>query len=112
MKPTTRTRSMSAKRLRQALNQLADIICREKLFRKSLAHVIKKYDICSDFHLNQATQSPTATAAGLFYGRGCRNSISSVPCGGLMPPLPDSRWKSTGSGTFSVSGDHKPYCFI
>ncbi len=59
--------------------------------------------LCSDLHLNRATTSPTATAAGLFYGRGLRHNISSVPCGALMRPLPCSRCKSTGSGTFYVS---------
>ena len=58
--------------------------------------------LCSDFHLNKATASPTVSAVGYFYSRGS-NPISSVPCGALMRPLPCSRWKSTGSGTFFVS---------
>ena len=69
-----------------------------------LADVSKSADICNDFHLKQATESPTAKAAGLFCGRGSCHIHSSVPCGALMRPLPVSRWKATGSGTFSVSG--------
>lgn len=82
---------------------------------KTLAHIGIYSDICSDFHLKQATESPTATAAGLFYGHGpCYITTSSVPCGALMRPLPVSRWKSTGSGTFSVSPREQTniQCFI
>ncbi|WP_303274346.1 hypothetical protein, partial [uncultured Duncaniella sp.] len=39
--------------------------------------------LCSDFHLNKATASPTVSAVGYFYSRGS-NPISSVPCGALM----------------------------
>lgn len=59
--------------------------------------------LCSAFHLNKATVSPTAAAAGLFYGRDSRRyNTSSVPCGALMRPLPCSRWNATGSGTFFI----------
>lgn len=58
--------------------------------------------LCSDFHLNKATASPTVSAVGYFYSRGS-NPISSVPCGALMRPLPCSRCSATGSGTFFVS---------
>ena len=74
-------------------------------FQKGVARIGNNYDICNVFHLNQATESPTASAAGIYFARVIRDIISSVPCGALMRPLPDSRWKTTGSGTFSVSGD-------
>ncbi len=82
---------------------------------KTLAHIGNYSDICNALHLNQATESPTATAAGLFYGRGSRYiTTSSVPCGALMRPLPGSRCNATGSGTFSVSPREQTniQCFI
>lgn len=73
-------------------------------FRELFAHLARMRYFCGAFHLNRATVSPTASAAGLFYGRGvCHNTTSSVPCGALMRPLPGSRWKATGSGTFFVT---------
>lgn len=70
---------------------------------KTLADTDAARYLCSALHLKQATSSPTATAAGLFYGRGSCHNTSSVPCGALMRPLPVSRCNATGSGTFSVS---------
>ncbi|MCM1391051.1 MAG: hypothetical protein NC216_12020 [Bacteroides sp.] len=77
----------------------------------TIASVGNYSDICSVFHLNQATESPTAESRH-FLCLGVRHIHSSVPCGALMRPLPDSRWKTTGSGTFSFSRVNKPYCFI
>lgn len=74
------------------------------IFPELFAHLARMRYFCGAFHLNRATVSPTASAAGLFYGRGvCHNTTSSVPCGALMRPLPGSRWKATGSGTFFVA---------
>ena len=58
--------------------------------------------LCNALHLNKATVSPSASAAGLFCGRDSRHTHSSVPCGALMRPLPCSRCNATGSGTFFV----------
>ncbi len=91
------TREVKASKLREKLSRMA---CRFKIYAY----------LCGAFHLNKATVSPTAIAAGLFYGRGHRQ-YSSVPCGALMRPLPCSRWKSTGSGTFFVPQSEKfTYC--
>ena len=75
-----------------------------KFFQKGVARIGNNYDICNAFHLKQATESPTAFAAGNFFASVISDIISSVPCGALMRPLPVSRWNATGSGTFSVSG--------
>lgn len=70
-------------------------------FSQIVCRLKKSAYICNALHLKQATKSPTATAAGFFYGRGlCHNNTSSVPCGALMRPLPVSRCNATGSGTF------------
>ena len=74
------------------------------IFTELFAHLARMRYFCSALHLNRATVSPTASAAGLFYGRGvCHNTTSSVPCGALMRPLPGSRCRATGSGTFFVA---------
>lgn len=73
------------------------------IFTELFAHLARMRYFCGAFHLNRATVSPTASAAGLFYGRGVCHNTSSVPCGALMRPLPGSRWKATGSGTFFVA---------
>lgn len=53
--------------------------------------------------LKQATESPNANAAGIFYVTAeSDKTISSVPCGALMRPLPVSRCRATGSGTFLI----------
>ena len=73
------------------------------IFTELFAHLARMRYFCGAFHLNRATVSPTASAAGFFYGRGMCHNTSSVPCGALMRPLPGSRWKATGSGTFFVA---------
>ncbi|MBQ7941126.1 MAG: hypothetical protein IJ328_01795 [Muribaculaceae bacterium] len=55
--------------------------------------------ICNAYHLNQATASPTK-AVGIFYAL-AENNISSVPCGALMRPQPDSGGKQRGAELFS-----------
>ena len=85
-----------------AINLGARHSTRKKSAKNTCSSEFSDY-LCSAFHLNKATESPTAQAAGLFFDRGCRHNISSVPCGALMRPLPCSRWNATGSGTFSVS---------
>lgn len=74
----------------------------KKFYAGKVAQSKYYFDICSALHFNQATESPTTLADGYFNGRGRRHSISSVPCGALMRPLPGSRCRATGSGTFSV----------
>ena len=108
--PASRTqvpnlRAMAMRAISAAFSPKASLIaaCIAKKIRKNVCRLEKSAYICNDFHLNKATESPTAPAAGLFYGRGVCHNTSSVPCGALMRPLPCSRWKSTGSGTFSVS---------
>lgn len=56
--------------------------------------------LCGVYHLNQATVSPSAPAAGLFYGRGLCHTHSSVPCGALMRPQPDSGGRQRGAELF------------
>ena len=74
------------------------------IFTELFAHLARMRYFCGALHLNRATVSPTASAAGFFYGRGvCHNTTSSVPCGALMRPLPGSRCNATGSGTFFVA---------
>lgn len=73
------------------------------IFTELFAHLARMRYFCGALHLNRATVSPTASAAGLFYGRGMCHNISSVPCGALMRPLPGSRCNATGSGTFFVA---------
>ena len=55
--------------------------------------------ICNVYHMNQATVSPT-TAVGIFYVKVGYNS-SSVPCGVLMRPQPDSGGRQRGTELFS-----------
>lgn len=55
--------------------------------------------ICSAYHMNQATVSPT-TAVGIFCVL-AENYNSSVPCGALMRPQPDSGGKQRGTELFS-----------
>ena len=73
------------------------------IFTDLFAHFARMRYFCGALHLNRATVSPTASAAGLFYGRGMCHNTSSVPCGALMRPLPGSRCRATGSGTFFVA---------
>ena len=66
---------------------------------QTIARVKSYSDICNVYHLIQATESPTASAAGFFYGRG-RHIISSVPCGALMRPQPVSGGRQRGAELF------------
>lgn len=104
MNENPKTRRVSSKKLRRILHSLADDICDAVKLKNRITACksgISAY-LCNALHLSQATESPTAIAAGLFYGRGLCRDISSVPCGALMRPLPGSRCNATGSGTFSV----------
>ena len=55
--------------------------------------------ICNAYHMNQASVSPTI-AVGIFYVKAEYNN-SSVPCGVLMHPQPDSGGKQRGAELFS-----------
>lgn len=79
-------------------NRMAGVPRRKK--RALTCGFKKSAYLCSAFHLNQATESPIYMPAAFFMPLAYR--ISSVPCGALMRPLPDSRWKATGSGTFFI----------
>ena len=92
--------------LRVSAGQVINLLRRAlpQFFQKGVARIGNNSDICNAVHLKQATESPTASAAGIYFARVIRDIISSVPCGALMRPLPVSRCTATGSGTFSVSG--------
>ena len=99
------THPLSSARLRRFLAQILKNplagVCRSK----------KSAYLCSAVHLDKATESPTASAAGHFYGLGRRHRYSSVPCGALMRPLPCSRCTATGSGTFFVRIPLTPFIY-
>lgn len=67
-------------------------------FCNGIAHSKKSPYICNAYHMNQASVSPT-TAVGIFYVVAEDNN-SSVPCGVLMHPQPDSGGKQRGTELF------------
>ena len=69
-------------------------------FCNGIAHSKKSPYICNAYHMNQATVSPT-TAVGIFYALAENYNNSSVPCGALMRPQPDSGGKQRGAELFS-----------
>ena len=71
----------------------------------AIAHVKKNADICSVFHLKQATVSPTADSRH-FLCSGNRHTTSSVPCGALMRPLPVSGGRQRGAELFRLPAEN------
>lgn len=68
----------------------------KKLFQK-VCGLKNNPHICSDFHFEQA-DSTANIAVGIFYAHGL--SYSSVPCGALMRPLPESGGRQRGAELF------------
>ena len=66
-------------------------------FARSLAFLEKNPHICNAVHLNQATRFANK-AVGIFCAH--RSIYSSVPCGALMRPLPDSGVLQRGAELF------------
>lgn len=58
----------------------------------------KNAHLCSDFHLNQATRFANRLPLAFFMPIGYL--YSSVPCGALMRPLPDSGGSQRGAELF------------
>ena len=58
----------------------------------------KNMHICSALHLIQASRFANTIAAGFFYAPGY--TYSSVPCGALMRPLPESGVMQRGAELF------------
>ena len=82
------TRSVSSKKLRRILH---------KLFNKSYCGTKNSAYLCSAFHLIQASRLANF-AVGIFYV--LSHSYSSVPCGALMRPLPESGGMQRGAELF------------
>nr|DAY25096.1 MAG TPA: hypothetical protein [Caudoviricetes sp.] len=71
------------------------------IFRLKTPHLFclfkKNHHLCSVFHLVQASRL-AIIAAGIFYAHSIR--YSSVPCGALMRPLPESGGRQRGAELF------------
>lgn len=81
--------------------QSAKCKCTVKKSVPAVADVNIYSDICHVYHLNQAIESPSAKAVSLFCGHGLCHIYSSVPCGALMRPQPDSGGRQRGAELFS-----------
>lgn len=68
------------------------------LICKSSCRFKKSAYLCSAFHLKQAAESPTTLSAAFFMPLAYR--ISSVPCGALMRPQPESGGEQRGAELF------------
>ncbi|WP_281795386.1 hypothetical protein [Paraprevotella clara] len=74
----------------------------KKITGASLAQSKKNAQLCGALHISTGVEmSANNELRAFFMPKAYR--IGSVPCGRLMPPLPQSRCNATGSGTFSVS---------
>lgn len=71
-------------------------------FSFGFIHVESFLYLCGALHISTGVEmSANNELRAFFMPKAYR--IGSVPCGRLMPPLPQSRCNATGSGTFSVS---------
>ena len=61
----------------------------------------KNHHLCNVYHLNQARRLANSFAAGIFYAHS--RTYSSVPCGALMRPQPDSGGRQRGAELFLFS---------
>lgn len=74
----------------------------KKISGASLAQSKKNTHLCSALHISTGVEMSANNQLRAFFMPKVYR-IGSVPCGRLMPPLPQSRCSATGSGTFPVS---------
>ena len=81
----------------ESVNALTKQVSNLKKLSAKVCGFKKNHHLCNDFHLNQARRLANV-AAGIFYAHGI--TYSSVPCGALMRPLPDSGGSQRGAELF------------
>ena len=92
-----KTRTLTVSDLLATLPKSARILGFKNLSNSFLVYFKYVSHICSVYHLNQARRL-AIFAAGIFYAYGFR--YSSVPCGALMRPQPDSGGRQRGAELF------------
>ncbi|WP_195595875.1 hypothetical protein [Coprobacter fastidiosus] len=93
----TKTRTLTVSDLLATLPKSARILGFKNLSNSFLVYFKYVSHICSVYHLNQAMMIANS-AVGIFYAYGFR--YSSVPCGALMRPQPDSGGRQRGAELF------------
>ena len=96
---TIGTQSVPAPRtsVGESVNALTKQVSNLKKLSAKVCGFKKNHHLCSVYHLNQARMFASFTV-GIFYVQWL--SYSSVPCGALMRPQPDSGGRQRGAELF------------